>query len=738
MLTQDLSLAGVQSGATPYIAGRIPARPHQDLFGYDIYHNGPRYRSEIVEEGPIFQEVSYDKRLDSPGHTRTDNPRMVENHTPSPAVQATANASLKRTHDEFAESDNMWTETRFRKGHGIRLLRLHGGASISPLQGRLILSDGKETYEALSYGGGPIEGSSTITIFSAGSTYKLAIKPNLEAALRHLRFAERYRLLWIDVICINQEDNQERNHHIQRMGSIFNTASNVCIWLGTADNQTGLAFESIRNLEHTYDLNVDTEEEDTRTALDAIINLLERRWFTRRWAIQEVALAKRATLYCGNDSIPWAEFVDAISLLLSNLSRLLPRNAPEFGSRASARARTLESTAGCYFVNICSNIFRKSDEGTILDSLQSLESLVCNLSAFETSRFHDNIYAYVSLAEDTGAQYSIRAAAAFSMNIDDTAFEPIELSMNQRRLAQNVVDTWRSRRKETEYRIDYEKSVVEVCKDFVSFVVSNTRSLDIICRPWAPAAQKSELPSWVATLADTNFKHGHHARAQADALAGPASMKKKPYNASRRSSMSFNFGKQPDSKSLFADGSILDSIKERRETADSGIPEGWRELVGWQESASSPPERFWRTLIANRGHDGANPPHYFQRACRIFFAKETTENGEYLTTIRRDHPEFVAQFLQRVQAITWRRRMIMTEQERLLGLAPETAQEGDLVCIIFGCSVPVLLRKIISDEMTGEHHYELVGDCYIHGMMDGEALTMQQTRNIPQTQFELR
>ena len=80
----------------------------------------------------------------------------------------------------------------------------------------------------------------------------------------------------------------------------------------------------------------------------------------------------------------------------------------------------------------------------------------------------------------------------------------------------------------------------------------------------------------------------------------------------------------------------------------------------------------------------------------------------------------------------------MTEQECLLGLAPDGAQEGDLICIIFGCSVPVVLRKIVSDEMTGEHYYELVGDCYIHGMMDGEASKMQQARNIPQTQFELR
>jgi hypothetical protein len=53
---------------------------------------------------------------------------------------------------------------------------------------------------------------------------------------------------------------------------------------------------------------------------------------------------------------------------------------------------------------------------------------MCNLSPFKTSNFHDNIYAYLSLAEDTGARYSVRAAAAFSMTVDDTGPVPAMLS----------------------------------------------------------------------------------------------------------------------------------------------------------------------------------------------------------------------------------------------------------------------------------------------------------------------
>jgi hypothetical protein len=681
---------------------------------------------DLIEDHPTGRPIT------SPNQTSTGRPGTISDVITSPAAQGPPSAGLKRKHASFTNSSNLWSETRFRPGHGIRLLRLYGGASNAPLQGRLILSDGKETYEALSYAGEPEEGNSPISIISAGSTYTLAIKPNLEAALRQLRFPDRYRLLWIDSICINQEDLSEKNFHIQRMGSIFNTASNVCIWLGTADEQSSQAFEMIRQ---AHEIDINSAEADAKELLDALISLLRRRWFTRRWAIQEVALARKASLYCGPNSISWTEFADAITLLQSTLSRVLPRNAPEVVARASARSRILASAAGCHFVDVSNDIFRKSDEGTILDSLKSLESLMCNLSSFETSNFHDNIYAYLSLAEDTGARYSVRAAAAFSMAVDDTDPIPVALSPTEQKLARSVVNMWR-RAAEGEYRVDYNKSVVEVCRDFVAFAVNKTGSLDIICRPWAPAAYRRQLPSWIATLANREFQGGLYARAQADALVGLAGTNKKPYNASRRYPVAYSFG-DPSIGSLFVDGCILDSIKEIGPIAQIGVPTKWRELGGWN-GGSPPPERFWRTLTGNRGQDASNPPHYFKRACAFFFASERTADDQYATTVRDDHPKFVAEYLQRVQAIIWKRRMIITGQERLLGLAPEGVQDGDLICIIFGCSVPVALRKMVSDGMTGEHHYELVGDCYVHGMMDGEAFTMQQTRNIPQTQFELR
>jgi hypothetical protein len=50
-----------------------------------------------------------------------------------------------------------------------------------------------------------------------------------------------------------------------------------------------------------------------------------------------------------------------------------------------------------------------------------------------------------------------------------------------------------------------------------------------------------------------------------------------------------------------------------------------------------------------------------------------------------------------------------------MGLGPNAMQTGDVVCILFGCKVPYILRPV-------DGHYLLVGDAYIHGIMDGEAM----------------
>jgi hypothetical protein len=77
------------------------------------------------------------------------------------------------------------------------------------------------------------------------------------------------------------------------------------------------------------------------------------------------------------------------------------------------------------------------------------------------------------------------------------------------------------------------------------------------------------------------------------------------------------------------------------------------------------------------------------------------------------------------------RRSIAITKRGYIGAIPQEAQLGDLVCVLFGCSVPVVLRKRIGEE------YQFVGECYIHGLMDGEALAMQATGQVEAHDFVL-
>jgi hypothetical protein len=175
--------------------------------------------------------------------------------------------------------------------------------------------------------------------------------------------------------------------------------------------------------------------------------------------------------------------------------------------------------------------------------------------------------------------------------------------------------------------------------------------------------------------------------------------------------------------SLFVKGFVLDTIAKLQPSSQSGsIPTAWAHFAGWGEMRNTPPEHFWRTLVADRGSDGKNPPVYYSRACQESFRKGNTTSGVVDTTGLIDHERnsVVAQFCRRVQAAIWNRALVKTEAGRL-GLVAANVKEHDLVCILYGCSVPVILRKHgpkNSDDIKNEMKWELkflanyVGESY--------------------------
>jgi hypothetical protein len=62
-----------------------------------------------------------------------------------------------------------------------------------------------------------------------------------------------------------------------------------------------------------------------------------------------------------------------------------------------------------------------------------------------------------------------------------------------------------------------------------------------------------------------------------------------------------------------------------------------------------------------------------------------------------------------------------------VAIAPPGMKEGDMVCLFMGAQVPFILRPLLASGVEGsgkEQSYALVGECYVHGMMDGEGLRL--------------
>jgi hypothetical protein len=168
---------------------------------------------------------------------------------------------------------------------------------------------------------------------------------------------------------------------------------------------------------------------------------------------------------------------------------------------------------------------------------------------------------------------------------------------------------------------------------------------------------------------------------------------------------------------LHVKGVKLGQIKKRSNPLTAGmVPSSWLEVAGWnRKNPGLVPDMLWRTLIADRGPDGHFPPRWYRRACSHCLSDASTK--DYLDTSITPSSEILAQFLNRVRSVVYNRQFFAGGEGRepLFGLAPGTALKGDVVCVLAGCTVPVILRK-------DSGVYKFIGEAYVYGKMDGEAM----------------
>jgi hypothetical protein len=612
-------------------------------------------------------------------------------------------------------AERPFTYSRLVGAHSIRFVILQPGDFSAPIAIKILQTNLsiKRPFEALSYTWGDQSNLQPITVHGLKRRV-LHVGENLEVALRHLRDTKRTRTLWIDALCICQYDNQERNQQVMRMAEIFGQARNVCIWLGEAANHSDEAMEFINDVSHLGKLDRLVKNSGAIGKWHALAELMRRPWFSRRWILQEVAFARKATVYCGMKQVNWSDFSDAVTLFgdkFNEVNKLFRPSSPRLNeSVENISLGNVRHVSAHALVTTLNQIVRKAADGRVILKLCNMETLISSFALLQVTNPRDTVYAIMALATDVRPMR-----------------EPV----------------------------DYSKSISEVFKDLINHIVNSFGTLDIICRPWAPLC--SELPSWATQISRHAFAAGSNwHRINADSLAGSPS--RPIYNAGgkirRAEALWNNHGK---GFVMHVQGFVLDTIFSVEQPADGGIiPKTWMEVgikvVEEREESEDSifstldctdiPDPVWRTLVADRGHDGSQTPGWYHQACVEVYRRARCYNEEdtfvdldtqLLLNSPRDDGDSstITSFLQRVQAVTWNRRLAVTNRA-FIGLVPTETKIGDDVCILWGCSVPVILRR----HEDGQD--ELIGECYVENIMDGLAVDSAQVGEYRTTEFKIK
>ncbi|KAE9363791.1 HET-domain-containing protein [Stipitochalara longipes BDJ] len=330
-----------------------------------------------------------------------------------------------------------------------------------------------ESYQALSYTWGDGTRKVPITV----NDREILVTKNLEAALINIRFrasgerSEARLPLWIDAICINQEDSDERDAQVRRMKSIYEQAEMVLIWLGNFNEPTDEHFR--RDI---FGWNIDKVEENSaamaRSAMMLIVllqkeadhtqsseisensirladyihannlqawaqlaRLFNRPWFERLWIIQELAVSRNAIVQWGNLQINWSILEKAAKFILRpGETVLLPDIRRLFPSLGAHR-----------ITQVALKLMYNFDTKNVLTILHNTQNTKC-------SDPRDRLYAIWGIVEDN---------------------EDIE--------------------------IDYSIPVQQVYLNWVTKRLKRTESLDFLTA-CANSSRDGDLPSWVPDL----------------------------------------------------------------------------------------------------------------------------------------------------------------------------------------------------------------------------------------------
>lgn len=286
------------------------------------------------------------------------------------------------------------------------------------------------------------------------------------------------------------------------------------------------------------------------------------------------------------------------------------------------------------------------------------------------------------------------------------------------------------------FEVDYRRDVRQVYIDTASYVIRATGKLDVL---WAvpPHQDRFDLPSWVPDWSVSEEEQ-----------AGLAWVLQEPkveyiYHASGKAMAETSV--EPGKGILVAKGIFVTKIEHigratsmthSRDIQQAVVAvHDWRRLM--EDRVSDDPntlETFMRTLRCGRIklEEGNNYETLRGKMLALLATIQELKTKAQIKKLKDSTDNYKMQVNTEIEGLAQQifKRRFFLSSGLVMGLAPEEVHVGDLVCVLLGCSVPIVLREI-------GNHFEYIGDVYLDGYMSERAVAEGDKGELDRKDFEI-
>ncbi|KAI4274215.1 MAG: hypothetical protein LQ337_004094 [Flavoplaca oasis] len=548
--------------------------------------------------------------------------------------------------------------------HCVRLLILKSGSSPVAIDCHLIqvpLGDGP-SYEALSYTWGTPEFTSSISL--NGTDFQ--VTPNLGSALKRLRLDNEDRIMWIDAICIDQANISEKSQQVQQMRRIYQSASRVVVWLGSEAEESNIAMAAIERMGSSFD-SATMRLEDACNVPD--VDISDTAWqalgrlFRRSWY-------KRIWI------------LQEVSASKNVIVVCGPQSVPwttfcfaafyiHYRAGREPGPSPLKDIGYEALFTLCTFMFNRTVSEDSRRRETGLLRLLTQFRHCEATNPKDKVYALLGMASDMP---------------DDADFKP-----------------------------NYAKPVAEVYQDLVEFIVTKDRNLDVL-RACEISGPEHDLPSWVPDWSRASsyqalysFASTHPIKASGNSVAVIRILEDSSTLVAQGVYVDIVI-EISDSPMSTSDAAPRDSLVERITDDIEPLTDGIKRLTVGIERLTDNIERLTDNIINN----ALNAIDTHGPAIRAAMGISSDGPPVPVSSAR-----YRSDFLSNPRPIS----SFWTDTQ-LLGTTQASPMYGDIVCVLLGCSVPLILRPQEDDV------YLLVGEASIAALMIGGVMKdVEEGRN---------